>query len=155
MLAVAEVAASVVAAADFTGVGSVVAACMPDVSTVAVIVVACVRHIPSPVAQGVPDIRSRVVPVVRATQLQAGGIIADMDTVRRRWEPQRLVPRLMALTTTATMRTAIGSVPISINIDMRPANADGGWTGPYCRPFLGYIPLSVVQATSLTDPPMS
>ncbi len=127
MPAVAEVAA-----ADFTGVGSVVAACMQDVSTVAVIVVACVRHIPSLAAQVVPDIRSPAVPVVPATRLQAEGIIADMDTVRRRWEPQRLVPQpmaLMALTTTATMHTAIGYVPISINIDTRRAHVDGGW-GP-------------------------
>ena len=73
MLAVAGAAASVVAAADFTGVGSVVAACMPDVSTVAVIVVACVRHI-----------QLLVAPVVQATQSRAEGIIEDTDTVRRR-----------------------------------------------------------------------
>jgi len=84
MLAVAGAAASVVAAADFTGVGSVVAACMPDVSTVAVIVVACVRHIPSQAARAVPDTPLPVVPVVQATQSRAEGIIADTDTVRRR-----------------------------------------------------------------------
>jgi hypothetical protein len=35
MLAVAEVAASVAVAADFTGAASVAAACMPDASTAA------------------------------------------------------------------------------------------------------------------------
>ena len=146
MLVVAEAAASVVAAADFTGAGSVaVAACTRDVSTVAAIVVGCVRHIPSQAARVVPAIPLPVVPVVRATRSRAEGIIADTDTAPRQWEPQRLVPRPtapMALTTTATMRTAIGSVPISINIDTRPANADGGWTGPYRRPFLRYITLA-------------
>jgi hypothetical protein len=44
----------------------------------------------------------------------------------------------MALTTTATMRTAIGSVPISINIDTCRANADGGW-GPPLPPSLSQI----------------
>ena len=63
----------------------------------------------------------------------------------RQWEPQRLVPppmAPMALTTTATMRTAIGSVPISINIETRRAHADGGWARPYRRPFLRYMPLA-------------
>ena len=135
MLAVVvAAAASVVAAAAFTGADSV---------AVAAIVVGRVRHIPSQAARVVPAIPLPVVPVVRVTRSRAGGIIAD--TAGRQWEPQRLVPRpmaLMALTTTATMRTAIGSVPISINIDTRPANADGGWTGPYRRPFLRYIPLA-------------
>ena len=66
------------------------------------------------------------------------------DTAGLHWEPQRLVLRpmaLMALTTTATMRTAIGSVPISINIETCRAHGDGGWTRPYRRPFLRYIPL--------------
>ena len=120
-LAVAEVVASVVVAADFTVAGSVVAAaCTRDVSTVAAIVVGHVRHIPSQAARVVPDMDTPVVPVVRATRSRAEGIIAD--TAGRQWEPQRLVPRPMApmaLTTTATMRTAIGSVPISINIDTR------------------------------------
>ncbi len=40
-------------------------------------------------------------------------------------ERRRLVLQPMALTTTATMRTAIGSVPININT--RRAHADGGW----------------------------
>ena len=62
----------------------------------------------------------------------AGGIIADTDTERR-----RLVPQPMALTTTATMRTAIGSVPISINIETCRAHGDGGWARPYRRPFNG------------------
>src|SRR6185436_9532401 len=130
-LAVAEAAASAVAAADFTGAGSVaVAACTQDVSTVAAIVVGCVLHIPSQAARVVPDIPLPAVPVVRATRLRAEGIIADTDTARRQWEPQRLVSRPtapMALTTTVTMRTAIGSVPISINIDTCRAHADGGW----------------------------
>jgi hypothetical protein len=60
----------------------------------------------------------------------------------------------MALTTAATMRTAIGSVPISINIDARPEHADGGWARPYRRPWLRgrgttnmeYIILEVVVA---------
>ena len=112
-LAVAEAAASAVAAADFTGAGSV---------AVAAIVEGCVHHILSQAARVVPDMDTPVVPVVRATRSPAGGIIADTDTARRQWEPQLLVPRPMApmaLTTTATMRTAIGSVPISINTDMR------------------------------------
>ena len=85
MLAGAEVAASVEAAADFTGAGSVaVAACTRDVSTAAAIVVGCVRHIPSQAARVVPAIPLPVVPVVRATQSRAEGIIGDTDTVRRR-----------------------------------------------------------------------
>jgi hypothetical protein len=79
-----------------------------------------IRHIPSQAAPVVPDIPLPVVRVVRATQSQAEVIIAN--TAGLQWEPQWLVPRpmaLMALTTTATMRTAIGSVPISINIDTR------------------------------------
>ena len=118
MLGVAEAAASVVAAADFTEAGSeAVAACTRDVSTVAAIVVGRVRHIPSQAARVVPDIPLPVVRVVRATRSRAEVIIAD--TAGLHWEPQRLVLRPMALTTTATMRTAIGSVPISINIDTR------------------------------------
>ena len=144
MLVVAEVAASVVAAADFTGAGSVaVAACTRDVSTVAAIAVGCVRHIPSQAARVVPAIPLPVVPVVRATRSRAEGIIAD--TAGRQWEPQRLVPppmAPMALTTTATMRTAIGFVPISINIETRRAHANGGWARPYRRPFLRYMPLA-------------
>jgi hypothetical protein len=125
-LAVAEAAASAVAAADFTGAGSVaVAACTPDVSTVAAIVVGCVLHIPSPAARLVPDIPLPVVPVVRATRSRAEGIIADTDTdtARRQWELQRPTAP-MVLRTTVTMRTAIGSVPISINIDTCRAHAD-------------------------------
>ena len=145
MLGVAEAAASVVAAADFTEAGSeAVAACTRGVSTVAAIVVGSVRHISSQPARVVPDMDTPVVPVVRATRSQAGGIIADTDTARRQWEPQRLVSRPtapMALTTTVTMRTAIGSVPISINIDRRRAHADDDWARPYRRPFLRYIPL--------------
>ena len=121
MLAVAEVVASVVAEADFTEAGSVaVAACTRDVSTVAAIAVGRVRHIPSQAARVVPDIPLPVVRVVRATRSRAEVIIAD--TAGQHWEPQRLVLRPMALmahTTIATMRTAIGSVPISINIDTR------------------------------------
>jgi len=40
------------------------------------------------------------------------------------------------------MRTAIGSVPISINIDRRRAHADDDWARPYRRPFLRYMPLA-------------
>ena len=85
MPAVAEAAASVVvAAADFTEADSeAVAACTRGVFTVAAIVVGCVRHIPSQAARVVPDMDTPVVPVVRATRSQAGGIIADTDTVRR------------------------------------------------------------------------
>jgi len=112
MLAVVVVAAaSVVAAAAFTGAGSV---------AVAAIVEGCVRHILSQAARVVPDMDTPVVPVVRATRSQAEVTIED--TAGLHWEPQRLVLRpmaLMALTTIATMRTAIGSVPISINIDTR------------------------------------
>ena len=85
MLAAAGAAAFVVAAADFTGVGSVVvAACMPDVSTVAVIVVACVHHIPSQAVRVVPDTPLPVGPVVLAIQLRAEDIIAGTDTARQR-----------------------------------------------------------------------
>ena len=59
------------------------AACMPDVSTAAATGAACGQHIPTRAAQGVPDIQLPVVPVVRVTQSQAEGIIADTDTVRR------------------------------------------------------------------------
>ena len=84
MLGVAEAAASVVAAADFTEAGSeAVAACTRGVSTVAAIVVGCVRHIPSQAARAVPDTPLPVVPVVQATQSRAEGIIADTDTARR------------------------------------------------------------------------
>jgi hypothetical protein len=129
MLAVVAAAASAVVAAAFTGAGSVaVAACTRDVSTVAAIaVVGCVRHIPSQAVRVVPDIPLPVVQVVRVTRSRAEGIIAD--TAGRQWELQRLVPQptaLMALTTAATMPTAIGSVPISTNIDTRRAHADGG-----------------------------
>ena len=114
----AAAASVVVAAAAFTGPGSVaVAACTRDASTVAAIVVACVRRIPSQAARVVPDMDMPVVQVVR-WQVTRDGIIADMDTVRRRWELQRLMAPT-ALTTTATMRTAIGSVPIRIDIDTR------------------------------------
>ena len=129
---VAAAASVVVAAADFTAAACVAAA----------IVVGCVRHIPSQVARVVPDMDTPVVPVVRATRSQAEVTIED--TAGLHWEPQRLVLRpmaLMALTTTATMRTAIGSVPISINIETCRAHGDGGWTRPYRRPFLRYIPL--------------
>jgi ABC-type antimicrobial peptide transport system permease subunit len=54
------------------------------IALVAAIVVGCVRHIPSRAAQVVPDMDTPVGPVVRATRSQAGGIIADTDTVRRR-----------------------------------------------------------------------
>ena len=84
MLAAAGVAASVVAAADFTGVGSLVAACMQGVSTAAAIVVACVHHIPSQAVLVVPDIPLPVGPVVLAIQLRAEDITADTDTARRR-----------------------------------------------------------------------
>ena len=114
MLGVAEAAASVVAAAAFTGAGSV---------AVAAIVEGCVHHILSQAARVVPDMDTPVVPVVpvvRATRSQAEVTIED--TAGLHWEPQRLVLRPMALmahTTIATMRTAIGSVPISINTDTR------------------------------------
>jgi len=52
--------------------------------TEAATVVGRVRHIPSQVAQGVPDIQLLVVPVVQATRSRAEGITADTDTVRRR-----------------------------------------------------------------------
>jgi len=71
-------------------------------------------------------------PVVRATRSQAEGIIAD--TAGQQWEPQPLVPRPMALTvltTTVTMRTAIG-------LKTRRAHADGGW-------------LALVTAVALAD----
>jgi len=116
MLVVAEVSASGLAVADFTGVDSVaVAACTRDVSTVAAIAVGCVRHIPLQAAQVVPDMDTPVAPVIRS---QVEAIIADMDTVRRQWEPQRPTAP-MVLITTATMGMAIGSVAISINIDTR------------------------------------
>ena len=101
----------VAAAAAFTGAGSV---------AVAAIVEGCVHHILSQAARVVPDMDTPVVPVVRATRSQAEVTIED--TAGLHWEPQRLVLRPMALmahTTIATMRTAIGSVPISINIDTR------------------------------------
>lgn len=146
MLAGAEVAASVEAAAGFTGAASAVAACMPDVSMAAATEAASGPYIRSQVAaRDVLAIPLLVVPVVRGTRSRDEDIIADTDTVRRRWEPQRLVPRpmaLMALTTTATMRMAIGSVPISINIDRLRAHADGGGARPYRRPFLRYKPLA-------------
>ena len=87
MLAVVGVAATVAAGA---------VACTRDVFTAAATVAERVRPIPSQAAQGVPDIQLPVVPVVRAIRSRAEGIIADTDTVRRRWEPQRLVPRPMA-----------------------------------------------------------
>jgi hypothetical protein len=111
MLAVVVVAAASVVAAAFTGAGSV---------AVAAIVEGCVRHILSQAARVVRDMDTPVVPVVRATRSQAEVTIED--TAGLHWEPQRLVLRPMALmahTTIATMRTAIGSVPISINIDKR------------------------------------
>ena len=82
---------------------------------------------------GRPGYPLPVVPVVRAIPSRAEGTIADTDTVRRRWEPQRLVPRPMALTTTATMCTAIGSVPDSTLIDAKQAHADGGGVRSYRR----------------------
>jgi hypothetical protein len=108
MLAAAEAAASVVAAGDFTGAGSM---------AVAAIVVGHVRHTPSQAARVAPDMDMPVVLVVRSP-VTRDGTIADMDTARRRWALQRLMAPT-ALTTTATMRTAIGSVPISIDIDTR------------------------------------
>jgi len=41
------------------------------------------NRIPSRAAQGVPDIQCRSSRVVRVTQSQVEGIIADTDTVRR------------------------------------------------------------------------
>lgn len=118
MRAVAAAAASVVAAADFTGADFVaVAACTRDVSTVAAIVVGSVRHIQSQAARDVPDMDMPVVLAVRSPVIR-DGTIGDMDTVRRRWELQRLMAPTV-LITTATMRTAIGSVPIRIDIDAR------------------------------------
>ena len=68
----------------------------------------------------------------RVARVTGEGIIhvADTDTARRRWGPQRLVPRPTAptaLTTTATTRTATISAPASIDTDTRRAHADGGW----------------------------
>jgi hypothetical protein len=85
MLAVVVAAAAsvVVAAAAFTAAACVAAACTRDVSTVAAIAAGCVRHIPSQVARGDPDMDTPVVPVVRVTRSRAEGIIADMDTARR------------------------------------------------------------------------
>ena len=74
-----EVAAGSEAVGAFTAAAYELAA-----FTEAATVVGRVRHIPSQVAQGVPDIQSLVVPVVRATQSRAEGIIGDTDTVRRR-----------------------------------------------------------------------
>jgi hypothetical protein len=68
---------------EVAAVGFTEAACMPDVSTAAATGAACAHRIPSRAAQGVPDIQLPVVPVVRVTQSQAEGIIADTDTVRR------------------------------------------------------------------------
>jgi hypothetical protein len=114
---VAEVAATVEAAAAFTGVevaGFTEAGCTPDASTAAVATVAVgVRHIPSRAARGVPDMavvtQSQVGPVMATAE---GIIVADM--VLQRSELLRPVPRIMAAaitTTTATTRTVIGSVP--------------------------------------------
>ena len=100
----------------------------------------------------VPDIQLLVVPVVRATQSRAEGIIADTDTARRRWGPQRLVPRPTAptaLTTTATTRTATISAPASIDTDTRRAHADGGWVSSYRRPFLLCLPPGFYFQSSL------
>jgi len=77
----------------------------------------------------------------RVARVTGEGIIhvADTDTVRRRWGPQRLVPRPTAptaLTTTATTRTATISAPANIDIDARRVHPDGGWASPYRRPFL-------------------
>jgi hypothetical protein len=112
---VAEVAASVAVGGDFT-------------EAVAAIAAERIRHIPSQAARVVPDMDTPVVPVVRATRSQAGGIIAD--TAGQQWEPQRLVLRpmaLMALTATVTMRMAIGSAPISIGIDADRMPTAVGW----------------------------
>src|SRR4051794_35411698 len=80
---VAEVAATVEAAAAFTGVevaGFTEAGCTPDASTAAVATVAVgVRHIPSRAARGVPDMavvtQSQVGPVMATAE---GIIVADM-----------------------------------------------------------------------------
>src|SRR6266576_3572778 len=68
----------------------------------------------------------------RVARVTGEGIthVADTDTVRRRWGPQRLVPRPTAptaLTTTATTRTATISAPANIDIDARRVHPDGGW----------------------------
>lgn len=125
----AEVAASAVAACTLQAREGTMAAAvaMQDVRT---------PHIPSLAAQVVPEMDT---PVVRATRWQAEVTIADM--AGQQWEPQRLVRRpmaLMVLTTTATMRTATGSVPISISIEARRAHADGSW-------------LALRDAVALTD----
>jgi hypothetical protein len=74
MLGVAEAAASVVAAADFTEAGSVaVAACTRDVSTEVATVVGCVRHIHRrPPGSSRYPIAGR--PGRRATRSRAGAI---------------------------------------------------------------------------------
>ena len=145
MLAVGvAAAASVVAAAAFTGAGSV---------AVAAIVVGCVRHILSQAARVVPDMDT---PVVRATRSQAEVTIED--TAGLHWEPQRLVLRpmaLMALTTTATMRTAIGSVPISTNIDAHRAHPTAAGSALTAVPSSDICRLRVAQATTLTELLMS
>ena len=95
------------------------AACTREGSTVAVAAIAAgrIRHIPSQAAPVVPDMDTPVVPVARWPVIP-DGTIADMDMVRRRWELQRLMGHT-ALITIAMMRTAIGSVPIRIDIDTR------------------------------------
>src|SRR6266850_6245996 len=77
----------------------------------------------------------------RVARVTGEGIIHVADTVRRRWAPQRLVPRPTAPTaltapTTATTRTATISAPANIDTDARRVHADGGWASPYRRPFL-------------------
>src|SRR5947209_7739408 len=112
----AEVAASAVAAACMLAAREGIMAAAVAMQDV------CTPHIPS---QAAPVVRDMDTPVVRATRSQAEGIIAD--TAGQQWEPQRLVPRpmaLMVLTTTVTMRTATGSVPISISIEMGRAHTD-------------------------------
>ena len=115
-LAVAEAAASVVAAAAFTGAGSVaVAACTRDVSTVAAIVVGCVRHIPSQAARVVPDIGYAGRPGRPGYPVAGRGYYRGYGygaaAVGAAAVGAAAYGAYGAYTTTATMRTAIGSVP--------------------------------------------
>jgi len=126
---VAEVAASVVAAAAFMVVevaGFTEAACMPDASPAAVATVAvCVRHIPSRAVRGVPDMavvtQSQVGPVMAMAE---GIIVADMVLLRSERLPLVQRPTAAITTTDATTRTAIGFVP---GILIEPwSSVDGG-----------------------------
>ena len=59
----------------FAEVASVAVGCMPAASTAAATEAACVRHIPSLAAQGVPDIQLPVVLVVPVTQSRVAPVV--------------------------------------------------------------------------------